>query len=508
MSGGEDELEGEPASKRRRGRPSRDDAAVERKDEQTAEAATSKKKRGRPKATQVVVTAEEAQDEASEAPTRKKRWKTRVAQDAETPTEHESARRRGLSGKSDGPDVANTKGTKTRGRARQPDAEEVGEEVPELRKRGGHRRSDGSDAAAEAPGPRNRGRPRRAEQPSPPKKRGRPRRSDASEVTEEHSQSKERRKPRHSDVSDTKEQPPRPKKRGRPRQSDTSDAGPSQPRPSTEEPNDTASPDPPSPDQPRTSYPFLAAKQREIPVATISSTWTPLQPPSLTLARQILHFSERPVLQSLAPGPRRDVAASAIRTASKRLSSKLSKGLPFPPASKAAIKASKKSKIPRADGREAELDFEAVASEMEALEGRLDPLLHSVEVLRAEERRMEGVLSREVAELEVLERNGREERKLWREGLRRKGHPLVPDRWDPDGDGGDRLVLAPKGEEVSSEWLFTVCQQTIAPPSPSVLHPEHLFSFTVPYIPSSFQGSRTSPLTKCRTTRAPSRYQL
>lgn len=123
---------------------------------------------------------------------------------------------------------------------------------------------------------------------------------------------------------------------------------------------------------------------------------------------------------------------------------------------------------------------------MEALEGRLDPLLHSVEVLRAEERRMEEVLSREVAELEVLERNGREERKLWREGLRRKGHPLVPDRWDPDGDGGDRLVLAPRGEEVSSEWLFTVCPiKHRLTPSSSVLHPERLFPFTAPFIPSA-----------------------
>lgn len=330
------------------------------------------------------------------------------------------------------------KSPRRRGRPRK---SELGEEAPELRRRGRPRRSDGSDAAAEAPGPKKRGRPKRADasdvaEPPEPKRRGRLRRSDASEAVEEPSQ---------------------PKRRGRPRQPDSSNAGPSQQRPPTAEPSDIDSPDVPSPDQAKRSYPFLAAKQREIPVSTISSTWTPLQSPSLTLARQILHFSERPVLQSLAPGPRREVAASAIRTASKRLASKLSKGLPFPPASKAAVKASKKSKTPRADGREAELDFEAVASEMEALEGRLDPLLHSVEVLRAEERRMQEVLSREAAALEVLERNGREERKLWREGLRRKGHPLVPDRWDPDGDGGDKLVLTPRGEEVPSEWLFTVC---------------------------------------------------
>lgn len=75
---------------------------MEGKDEQTAEAPPAQKKRGRPKATQAVVTAEETQDRASEAPTRRKQGKARVAQVADTPTEVESPRRRGRPGKSDG----------------------------------------------------------------------------------------------------------------------------------------------------------------------------------------------------------------------------------------------------------------------------------------------------------------------------------------------------------------------------------------------------------------------
>lgn len=391
-----DELEGEPATKRPRARPSLDKAP-----------------------------AGEARDSGAGPATRKKRGKAKATEDRDTQAEAEQHRRKGRPKGSGGSNVADHEKPKGRGRPRRSDAtEEAGAEPAEPRKRGRPRRSDASDAAAE-------------QQPEP-KKRGRPRRSDASDAAEQ----------------------PGPKKRGRPRRSDVSDEGGSQARPPIEanrEPSPHASPE----QAQKKPYAYLAPRQRDIPVSTISSTWTPLQPPALAHARQILQLSTRPVLQTLAPGPRRDAASSAIRAATKRLSSKLSKGLPFPPASRAAAAAAKRSRAPRADGREAELGFEGVAAEMEALEGRLQPLLHSIEVLRGEEKRMERVLERETGELEVLAKNGREERKVWREGLRRKGHPLVPGRWDPDGDGGDRLALAPR-EDPASEWVFTVC-----PPSPS-----------------------------------------
>ena len=293
-------------------------------------------------------------------------------------------------------------------------------------------------------------------QPAAPVKKGKSRQSDPSDGAERTEPAK-RGRHRRSDISETATEAPGPKKRGRPRRSDISEEGASQARPSTTAANRRSpSPDALSPDQPqKRPYVYLAPKQREIPVSTISASWTPLQAPSLALTRQILQLSTRPVLQTLAPGPRRDAASSALRAATKRLSSKLSKGLPFPPASRATASAARRSRVPRTDGREAELDFEGVASEMESLEGRLQPLLHSIDILRAEEERMVKVLERETAELEGLARNGREERKVWREGLRRKAHPLVPERWDPDADVGDRLALTPK-EDVPSEWIFTV----------------------------------------------------
>lgn len=417
-SNNEGELDGETATKRRRGRASLDKAPAEATHDRDAGPAT-RIKRGKPKATQ----------------------------DGDTPAETEQPRRRGRPRRSDSSNVANSEGPGIRAGERRTDEAEADSEPTEPRKKGWPRRSDGSDAAAE--------------QQSQPKKRGRPRRSDTADTAEQPEPKKQGR-PRPSDTSDAAAEPPEPRKRGRPRRSDISDEKAPQARPSTTEANQEPSPEA-SPDQPqKRPYTYLAPKQRDIPVSTISSTWTPLQPPALATARQILQLSTRPVLQALAPGPRRDAASSAIRAATKRLSSKLSKGLPFPPASRAAAKAAKRSKVPRADGREAELDFEAVAAEMEALEGRLQPLLHSIEVLSGEEKRLEKVLEKEAAELEVLARNGREERKVWREGLRRKGHPLVPDQWDPDGDGRDRLALAPK-EVPPSEWLFAVCLPSLHP---------------------------------------------
>ncbi|MBE3110831.1 MAG: hypothetical protein IMZ46_10030, partial [Acidobacteria bacterium] len=392
----------QPAGKRKRRAPHEGEDG----DQDELEGESAPKKR-RSRRSLDKTPAEETQNSAPGPAARKKRGKAGAAQDADAPVEAEP-KRKGRAKKSGGDDAADAEAPRTKGRPRRPDMAEA-------------------DAG-----------------PSQPKKKGRPRRSDVSE-TAETAEPKKRGQPTRSDASNAAAEPPESKKRGRARRSDVSDqGGASQQRPTTARASRSPSPDA-APEEPQKKpYAYLAPKQRDIPVSTISATWTPLQAPSLAHARQTLHFSTRPVLQTLAPGPRRDAASSAIRAATKRLSNKLSKGLPFPPASRAAAKAASRAKVPRADGREAELDFESVAAEMEGLEGRLQPLLHSIEVLKGEERRMEKVLEREVEELEVLARNGREERKVWREGLRKKGHPLVPERWDPDGDGGDRLALAPR----------------------------------------------------------------
>ncbi|SPO03364.1 uncharacterized protein DNG_06047 [Cephalotrichum gorgonifer] len=458
----DDDEDGAPTRKRRGRRGTATGATLE--GDEGGEYEDQPKKRGRPRGTAKEKRPEAARGSPDPVEPPAKRKRGRPARPQEMPGGEEDdmdgepapKRQRGRPRKSDGSDVAGVEDPKSKRRAR--DSAVSGAAEPrEPGKRGRPRRSDTSDTAPSQPRTSDA-----VAEPQQPKKRGRTRRSYPSDAA-----------PSQAPTSAAAEQAQEPKKRGRPRRSDASDAGPSQPPPApdaaaeTQEPkrrkrtrrSDASNATADTVDEPPTRRPYthIASTQREIPVSTITSKWTPLPPPSLALARQILALSERPVLQSLAPGPRRDIAASAIRTASRRLASKLSKGLPFPPASAAARRAATKGGGGGggADGREAELDFEAVASDMEALERRLDPLLHSIAALRAEEARMEAVIERDAAALGELEKNARGEMGMWRANLRKRGHPLVPDRWDPDGDGAGGLALAPKEEGgVPAEWLF------------------------------------------------------
>lgn len=339
-----------------------------------------------------------------------------------------------------------------------------------------------------------------------PQKRGRPSRSkQAQDEVRPAKEPRKRGRPSLSKEAPADDIPPaeEPKKRGRPRRSDVSEAAPTQHPPDTAAPTDNEppkrrgrksttsaqqqqeadtqpSPVSPSPERKaprpkRKPYLYIAPKQREIPVSVISSKWSPLNPSSVELARQTLQLAERPVLQTYAPGPRRDAATAAIRIATKRVVNSISRGLPFPPASRYSVQlATRKKKSYNGknknkrksaaaddddgpDGREVELDLEAVISETEALEKRLEPLLHSIEILRAEEKRMDAVIERDTAELSTLSQNSRRELNLWRESLRKSAHPLLPERWDPDADGREKLVLARDGEGPLGEWVFAVC---------------------------------------------------
>ncbi|CAI4217222.1 unnamed protein product [Parascedosporium putredinis] len=208
---------------------------------------------------------------------------------------------------------------------------------------------------------------------------------------------------------------------------------------------------------PKPSRPFLyiAPKQREIPVSVISSKWTPLSRSSVSAATQILQLASRPVLQTRPPGPRRDAAAAALRVATRRVVNSISRGLPFPrsqtlPPARPPLP----EKFAAPDGREVELDFEAVADETAALERRLDPLLHSIQLLRQEDARLVEAIKKDEEELEELRKNAKRELGVWRESLRKKSHPLLPARWNPDANGREKLVLAPEQEPPQDEWAF------------------------------------------------------
>ncbi|KAI8159825.1 hypothetical protein K4K49_007456 [Colletotrichum sp. SAR 10_70] len=140
----------------------------------------------------------------------------------------------------------------------------------------------------------------------------------------------------------------------------------------------------------------------------------------------MLRLAERPVLQRLASNEkRRDQASSALRLVTNRLNKKLSRGLPFPPAS-APPRAGRKSQNDDA-GRAEELDFERVVDSVRSLERQLDPLLHAVRLLETEKEREERALEEDYKTLSTLEANAKSEARNFKDNLR-KTHVLVPDQ--------------------------------------------------------------------------------
>ncbi|KAI1802581.1 CENP-Q, a CENPA-CAD centromere complex subunit-domain-containing protein [Daldinia bambusicola] len=167
-------------------------------------------------------------------------------------------------------------------------------------------------------------------------------------------------------------------------------------------------------------YRHLTTRTRRVPLNIIESKWTALEQPALASVASLLQSASRPVLLRLSgsSNPQRHAqAAAALNAVSKRLCSKIARGLPFPPATTSTR-------------REEEFEFERTVSGIQALESQLDPLLHSVELLRREKERAELELDREYKALARLGANAQAEARERREQVR-KMHVLVPEKKPP-----------------------------------------------------------------------------
>ncbi|ORY60110.1 CENP-Q, a CENPA-CAD centromere complex subunit-domain-containing protein [Pseudomassariella vexata] len=171
--------------------------------------------------------------------------------------------------------------------------------------------------------------------------------------------------------------------------------------------NRSVSPSPPP------LYRHLRTRTRQIPRHHITNKWTALDAPSISSVTTLLQSASRPVLLRLNNLQRHAQATAALNAISNRLCSKLARGLPFPPATTASK-------------REDELEFERTVAEIETLEAQLDPLLHSVDLLKKEKERAERELEREYRVLGELSANARAQGKKRKEELRRI-HALVPE---------------------------------------------------------------------------------
>ncbi|KAK0389821.1 hypothetical protein NLU13_3394 [Sarocladium strictum] len=197
---------------------------------------------------------------------------------------------------------------------------------------------------------------------------------------------------------------------------------------------------PPSPPKP---YPHVARRTRRIRRSHISAKWSPLTAPSLAAANTILTLAHRPILQRLSQtSQRRQHTFAALRLITNRINRRLSRGIPFPPATSSG----------QGDKREVELDFEGVLDGRAVLERQLDPALHAVELLKREKRRMENELEKDYETLRNLEAGARGQARQQRE-LLKKAHELAPDGRQGDMEPGE--VVFKREDEEKRGPLFT-----------------------------------------------------
>ncbi|KXX79983.1 hypothetical protein MMYC01_202385 [Madurella mycetomatis] len=351
--------------------------------------------------------------------------------------------------------------------------------------------SEPRDAAAQGPAGK-----KSAEADSAPKKRGRSRKSDvglqeeaasaqASHVGERSALAPKKRgrlpKARDTEVNDEEATEARPRKRLRREKAGVTETGEGEgegsrrsnrnkPEEEGEERESAQAPGPTP--EPVTKYRHLTSRTRQIPRSTITAKWTPLPPEAVSSVSAIVTDTTRPVLLRLSDrsDARHAQAQTILRTFSSRLHTKLVKGMPFPPPISGVSSAKSRKKAGEGAGHETELDFEKTVDAIGRLERALNPLLHSVALLKAEKEREEQELEKDYKLLRRLEGNAKAERKEWRERGKR-GHVLAGGLGTggaADGEGGEEergLEIVKKGKgrrvlvDLQEEELLALSQQ-------------------------------------------------
>lgn len=197
---------------------------------------------------------------------------------------------------------------------------------------------------------------------------------------------------------------------------------------------------PPSPPRP---YVRVVPQTRRVRQSTITAKWSPLTGPSLAAVSALLHLAHRPILQRLSTHQRRAHASAALRLVTHRISRKLARGLPFPPA---AVPAPARRPLSADAARETELDFETVLAAVAALDAQLQPAAHAVELLRREKAAVERDLDRDYDALSRLETGARAHAREQR-GLLGKAHALAPAPQPRDAREAEAVFTPPGGAD-------------------------------------------------------------
>ena len=163
----------------------------------------------------------------------------------------------------------------------------------------------------------------------------------------------------------------------------------------------------------------MKSQTRQVSRKTIEAKWAPLNPPAIAAIASLLSDAQRPVLLRLQDTRnRREHASAALSVITRRLRSKLVKGMPFPPPTATTTSANRTAV-------EDDFDFERTVDGIQALENALNPLLHSVALLESEKAKEQAALEKDYAALNTLVANARAEVRGWRE-RRKREHPLAP----------------------------------------------------------------------------------
>lgn len=178
---------------------------------------------------------------------------------------------------------------------------------------------------------------------------------------------------------------------------------------------------------PPAKYRHIESRTRQIPRSTISAKWTPLDEASVSAVAALVSDTYRPILLRLQGREQRhQQAQNILRAFASRVHAKLRKGIPFPPPStRTAPAKNAKSDAPETSTSHVEeFDFERTVNSIQSLEATLNPLLHSVSLLKSEKDREEEALENDYETLRTLEANARAEIRGWRERAKR-AHTLA-----------------------------------------------------------------------------------
>jgi hypothetical protein len=212
-----------------------------------------------------------------------------------------------------------------------------------------------------------------------------------------------------------------------------------------------ASPDVPGNGDPMdeiSDYQHLAPVTRRVNRHTIEEKWDGLPPNCVELISQILVNSQRPVIARISGENKRAQANTALQMISRRLLSKISKGLPFP----------------KGVGRQREddFDFEKIIDRNRRLEGQLTSEIDANKLLDESLNKELARLQSEKETLANLEANAKTESAL-RKTASAKFHPLLQSAASQDGEDLEDSSNSRASRVIPSLGVSYPCYSLLSP---------------------------------------------